>query len=218
MLECSMKTAWHLTHRIRAAMDEAGVTPLGGQGKIVEADASYIGGKERNKHIGKRDPRKIGGAGKMIVHTLVERGGKVRSHVVPNVSGETLGPILRAHVDRASSLMTDTHGGYLHVGKRFARHESVDHGADEYVRGDAHSNTAEGYFSILKRGLTGVYHNVSEAHLHRYLAEFDFRYSNREALNVDDVERAERAIIGFKGKRLTYRTTRGTGRSQTPSN
>jgi transposase-like protein len=209
MLECSMKTAWHLTHRIRKAMDDGGLGPLGGEGKIIEADSTYIGGKEKNKHRNKRKAGNIGGAGKAIAHVLVERDGRVRSHHIPNVNGDTLRPILEAHAKAESSLMTDTHGGYMHVGKRFKRHEMVDHGIGEYVRGDAHSNSAENYFSILKRGLTGVYHGVSEAHLHRYLAEFDFRYSNREGRGVNDVSRAEIALKGFKGKRLTYETTRG---------
>ena len=206
MLDCSMKTAWFLTHRIRETMKDGNTGPLGGEGKFVEADTTYIGGKERNKHVGKRDPKKIGGMGKQIVHTLVERDGRVRSHHVPNVSGYTLRPLLMGNVDRKSALMTDTAGGYLHVGKQFARHEMVDHGKDEYVRGDAHSNTVEGFFSILKHGIIGTYHHVSEAHLHRYLSEFDFRYSNRERLGVDDVSRADIALKGAKGKRLTYRT------------
>jgi hypothetical protein len=113
---------------------------------------------------------------------------------------------MAAHADRKSALMTDTAGGYLHLGRFYARHEMVDHGAEEYVRGDAHSNTVENYFSILKRGIVGVYHHVSEAHLQRYLAEFDFRYSNRQGRGVDDVSRADRALQGVKGKRLTYQT------------
>lgn len=206
MLECSMKTAWFLTHRIREAMKDGSVGPLGGEGKVLEADTTYIGGKEKNKHVGKRNSRNIGGMGKQIVHSIVERDGRVRSHHIPRVNGETLRPILEAHVDKASAFMTDTAGGYLHIGREFARHEMVDHGKDEYVRGDAHSNTVEGYFSILKRGLTGVYHSVSEVHLHRYLAEFDFRHSNRAKLGIDDVSRADLALLGVKGKRLTYRT------------
>jgi transposase-like protein len=206
LLQCSMKTAWFLTHRIREAKQDGALSQLGGEGMFLEADTTYIGGKERNKHVGKRDPKKIGGAGKMIVHSLVERGGRVRSHHIPNVSGHTLRPVLKAHADLRSALMTDTAGGYLHIGRQFARHEMVDHGADEYVRGDAHSNTVEGYFSILKRGIFGVFHHVSEAHLHRYLAEFDFRYSNREKLGINDVSRADLALQGFKGKRLTYET------------
>jgi transposase-like protein len=207
MLQCSMKTAWHLTHRIRKAMDDGGLGQLGGEGKTLEADTTYIGGKEKNKHAWRRHSG-VGGVGKQIVHSLVERDGRVRSHHIPAVNGETLRPILQAHADFKSTLMTDTHGGYLHVGKKFGRYEMIDHGIGEYVRGDVHSNTVENYFSILKRGLTGVYHGVSEAHLHRYLAEFDFRYSNREGLGVDDVSRADVALKGVKGKRLTYETTR----------
>lgn len=206
MLECSMKTAWFLTHRIREAMKDGSAGPLGGAGKFIEADTTYIGGKEKNKHVGKRNRANIGGVGKQIVHSIVERDGRVRSHHIPRVNGETLRPILEAHADKKSAFMTDTAGGYLHIGREFARHEMVDHGKDEYVRGDVHSNTVEGYFSILKRGLTGVYHSVSEAHLHRYLAEFDFRHSNRAKLGIDDVSRADIALLGVKGKRLTYRT------------
>lgn len=213
MLQCSMKTAWHLTHRIRDAMQDRAFGPLGGEGKIVEADTTYVGGKEKNKHVGKRNAANIGGQGKQIVHALVERSGRVRSHHIPNVNGTTLRPVLMSHVNVKSALMTDTAGGYLHVGKEFARHEMVDHGALEYVRGDVHSNTVENYFSILKRGITGVYHHVSEAHLHRYLAEFDFRYSNREKLGVNDVSRSDFALQGVKGKRLTYQTTRTRRRS-----
>jgi hypothetical protein len=151
------KTAWFMCHRLREAMaDLKPAGPLGGSGKIVEADTTYIGGKEKNKHANKRDGKKIGGMGKQIVHTLVERDGSARSHHIPNVTGKTLRPILTANVSRKSDLMTDTAGGYLHVGKEFARHEMVDHGIGEYVRGDAHSNTVEGYFSVLKRGITGV--------------------------------------------------------------
>jgi transposase-like protein len=204
VLEITLKSAWFLSHRIRAAMVDGDLGPMGGEGKIVEADATYIGGKEKNKHVGKRNKRNIGGMGKQVVHTLVERDGRARSHHVADVSGKTLGPILFKNVDRKSSLMTDTGGGYYHAGKAFARHETVDHGKDEYVRGDAYSNTAEGYFSILKRGINGVFHHVSEHHLHRYLAEFDFRYSNRAKLGVDDVERAERALFGVRGRRLKY--------------
>ncbi len=202
----SYKTAWFMMHRLREAMADLKPTgPLGGSGKIVEADTTYIGGKEKNKHSRKRDSKKIGGMGKQIVHTLVERSGSARSHHVPNVNGKTLRPILTANVSRKSSLMTDTAGGYLHVGKEFARHEMVDHGIGEYVRGDAHSNTVEGYFSVLKRGITGVYHHVSEAHLKRYLAEFDFRYNNRSSLGVTDGERTALTMQGIEGKRLTYR-------------
>jgi transposase-like protein len=205
-LGVTYKTAWFMAHRIREAMapnKKAG--PLGGPGKIVEADTTYIGGKEANKHRSKRDSKKIGGMGKQIVHTLVERKGRARSDHIANISGKTLRPIVVQQVSRKSSLMTDTAGGYMGVGKEFERHEMVDHSAGEYVRGDAHSNTVEGYFSVLKRGITGVYHHVSEAHLKRYLAEFDFRYNERSALGVNDAMRAETALKGIVGKRLMYR-------------
>jgi len=204
-LEISLKAAWFLSHRIREAMADGQLGQLVGEGKFVEADHSYIGGREKNKHISKRNAKNIGGTGKQIVHCLVERGGRARTHHIPSVNGETLRPILRRHVNLKSALMTDTHGGYVRAGKEFARHEMVDHGIDEYVRGDAHSNTAEGYFSILKRGIIGTYHHVSEAHLSRYLAEFDFRYSNRVALGIDDFSRTMTALLGAKGKRLTYK-------------
>lgn len=202
MIATNYETAWFLFHRLRECTVGSNPGPLGGEGMVVEADATYIGGKEKNKHVGKRDPKAIGGVGKQIVHTLVERGGRARSHHVANVSGKTLRPILMKNVSRKSSLMTDTAGGYMAMGKEFARHEMVDHSVNEYVRGDAHSNTVEGYFSLLKRGIYGNFHNVSEAHLHRYLSEFDFRYSNRK---ISDVERAEALLKGATGKRLMYR-------------
>jgi transposase-like protein len=204
-LNVTYKTAWFMCHRLREAMADLKPGPLGGSGKVVEADTTFIGGKEANKHRNKRDSKKIGGMGKQIVHTLVERDGSARSHHIANVTGKTLRPILTANVSRKSALMTDTAGGYMGVGKEFARHEMVDHGIGEYVRGDAHSNTVEGYFSILKRGITGTYHHVSEAHLKRYLAEFDFRYNNRMSLGFTDGERTANALRGIEGKRLTYR-------------
>jgi ISXO2-like transposase domain len=208
----SYRTAWFMAHRIREGMAPLFKLegPLGGPGKIVEADTTFIGGKESNKHRSKRDSKKIGGLGKQIVHTLVERKGKARSNHIANISGKTLRPIVVEQVSRKSSLMTDTAGGYMAVGKEFERHEMVDHGAGEYVRGDAHSNTVEGYFSILKRGVYGVYHHISEAHLKRYLAEFDFRYNERSALGVTDAERARKAVAGIAGKRLLYQETNGS--------
>ena len=206
MLQCSMKTAWFLTHRIREAMRVGGLGPLGGEGKTVEADETFIGGKERNRHKSKRATKRLGGSwGKETVFSLVERDGSVRSMHVASVTAAKLRPILVAQVDGQSLLCTDDAGQYHHMGRDFQR-EVVNHSAEEYVRGKAHTNTVENYFSILKRGITGCYFHVSEAHLHRYLAEFDFRYSNRERLGVDDVSRAETALKGFKGKRLTYET------------
>jgi transposase-like protein len=209
MLGITYKSAWFMCHRLREAMAplKGAISPLGGEGKIVEADTTYIGGKEKNKHRNKRTKGNIGGKGKMIAHTLVERGGRARSDHIANVAGKTLRPIVMKQVSRKSSFMTDTAGGYMEMGKEFARHEMVDHGAGEYVRSDAHSNTVEGYFATLKRGIVGTYHHVSEAHLKRYLAEFDFRYNERSALGVNDSERATKALQGIVGKRLTYRRT-----------
>jgi transposase-like protein len=206
MLGVSYKSTWFMMHRIREAMREGKFPgPLGGEGKIVEADETWIGGKEKNKHVGKRKRGNIGGMGKEAAFALVERGGKVRSFHVPEVNGKTLRPILVAQVSRKSTLMTDEGGQYYHAGKEFDRHEMINHSADEYVRGDAHTNTIEGYFSILKRGIIGTYHHISQQHLKRYLAEFDFRYNERSALGVNDKERAARLLKGIVGKRLTYR-------------
>jgi transposase-like protein len=204
-----MKTAWHLTHRIRKAMEDGGLGPLGGEGKTVEADETFIGGKEKNRHKSRRARTRLGGSwGKETVVSLVERDGRVRSMHVASVTADKLRPILKAHIDPASKLYTDDAGQYRHMGRDF-EHEFVNHGAEECVRGRVHTNTVENYFSILKRGITGCYFHVSEAHLHRYLAEFDFRYSNREKLGIDDVSRADLAVKGMKGKRLTYQTTLG---------
>ncbi|MEQ1901488.1 MAG: IS1595 family transposase [Devosia sp.] len=203
----SYRTAWFLAMRCREAMGlgpEAG--PMGGPGEVVEADSSFIGGKESNKHASKRAPKGTtnAGIGKQIVHTLVERGGAARSHHLPNITNKTLKTVLFKNVSRKSTLATDKASGYRFAGRQFAKHEQVDHGKGEYVRGDAYSNTVEGYFAILKRGIFGVFHSVSEQHLSRYLKEFDFRYSNRSALGVEDTERAARALEGTVGKRLMY--------------
>lgn len=208
-LGCTLKTAWFVAHRLREAMKTGHVSLLGGEGRVIEADTTYVGGKEKNKHMAKRKAENIGGMGKEIVHALVERQGNVRSHHIHSVNGETLRPILFGHADKKSRLMTDTAGGYLHLGRAFAQHEMVDHGALEYVRGDVHSNTVEGVFSILKRGIIGTYHHVSRKHLHRYLAEFDFRYNNRIANGVDDGARTVAMMKSAHGKRLTYRRTSG---------
>ncbi len=216
MLGVTYKTAWFMSHRIREAMREINPKALGGRGKIVEADETFIGGKEKNKHLSKRTSA-VGGQGKEIAFSLVERGGSVRSHHVSSVSRKTLRPILYTQISRASTLMTDDAGQYRDSMTRgFARHEAVNHGIGEYVRGDAHTNTAEGYFSILKRGITGVYHHVSEKHLMRYLGEFDFRYNERSALGVTDEDRTLKAIKCIEGKRLTYRRTNQGRASETP--
>jgi transposase-like protein len=201
-LGVTLRTAWHLSMRIRLAMDDSGSDPLGGEGVFIEADETFVGGRARNRAYKAPAPKKA-------VVALVERKGRVRSHHVPEVNAANLRPILEAGIKKASHLRTDESGVYWKVGEKFASHRTVNHSADEYVRGDASTNAAENYFSILKRGIYGIYQHVSEEHLHRYLAEFDFRHSNRIAPGVDDVERTERAIRGIIGKRLTYRTTRG---------
>ena len=205
LLGFSKKTAWFVCHRIRESLRETNLTPLGGEGKFVEADETYVGGKEKNKHVGKRKRENIGGIGKEAVFALVERGGRVRSQQVPSVSAKTLRPIMVEQINKATALMTDDAGQYRHMHKDFARHEVVNHGILEYVRGDAHTNTIEGYFSILKRGITGTYHHVSAQHLKRYLAEFYFRYNERESLGVSDAQRMEKSLKGIVGKRMTYR-------------
>ena len=202
-LGVTYKTAWFMAHRIREAMRELNPTePIGGEGKTVEMDETYIGGKDKNKHAHKRPRMGRGGISKEIAFSLVERGGKVRSHHIASVSGATLRPILAEQLDASSTVMSDTGGARL--AKDYVKHGMVNHGIGEYVRGDVHTNTVEGYFSILKRGITGTYHHVSPEHLKRYLAEFDFRYNERMALGVDDTERTKRALKGAVGKRLTY--------------
>jgi transposase-like protein len=202
-LGVGMKTAWFMGHRIREAMKrDFGMfsPPMGGDGKVIEADETFVGRKPGTKVRS--------GHGHMnAVMALVERDGGVRSFHVPNVRAETLRVVLANNVSRKSHLMTDELKAYTEIGWNFSKHETVKHSADEYVRGNVSTNTVEGFFSILKRGVYGTYQHVSEAHLQRYLAEFDFRYSNREKLGINDVARADRALIGAKGKRLTYETT-----------
>lgn len=205
MLGVTYKTAWFMAHRIREAMRELNPGPLGGEGKYVEVDETYIGGKEHNKHVGKRNSRNIGGRGKEIVFALVERKGRVRSGTVNAVSTKTLRPIMLEQIREATALMSDDAGQYRFMHRDFPKHQVVNHSIREYVRGDAYTNTVEGYFSVLKRGITGTYHHVSPEHLKRYLGEFDFRYNNRSALGIEDDERADLALKGIEGKRLTYR-------------
>lgn len=208
MIGLPYKTAWFMAHRIREGMRQLSPTgPLGGEGKTVEFDETYVGGKEKNKPLHKRNKKNIGGAGKEAVFSLVERGGKVRSHHIANVTAKTLGPIIDAQIAEATRTISDDGGSRVRHGS--PDHHSVNHSIREYVRGDIHTNTIEGYFSIMKRGITGVYHHVSAQHLKRYLAEFDFRYNERSALEVTDAERATKAVAGVVGKRVTYQQTNG---------
>ena len=201
-LKVTYKTAWFMEHRLREAMRE-GHFVMGGEGKTVEIDETYVGGKEANKHRSKRIKGANGGIGKEAVFSLVERGGSVRSHHVASVSIKNLGPILNEQLHAATDVMSD--GGGARVGSMFASHQTVNHSIGEYVRGNVHTNTIEGYFSILKRGIMGTYHHVSQQHLKRYLAEFDFRYNERMALGVSDEDRTAKALRGIVGKRLMYR-------------
>jgi transposase-like protein len=220
-LGCQYKTAWFMSHRIREAMKAPGGMFSTGGGTI-EADETYVGGKERNKHRSKRTKGNIGPVGKTMVFSLVERGGKVRSACLPSVTAKTLAPYLKSQLQSTDTirLMTDGEGQYRLVAPMFRSHDVVNHGAGEYVRGDAHTNTVEGYFSILKRGIIGTFHHVSPHHLQRYVSEFDFRYNHRQTRVKDaegkwvkagfsDVERTEAALKGIAGKRLTYRRING---------
>ena len=207
MLGVTYKTAWFMSHRIREGLKPAkGTPPLGGEGKIVEADETFIGKKDGMR---KRD-----GAGgyqhKRAIMSLVERGGKIRSFKIGKASRDDMLPIMLKNINRKSTLHTDGAQVYKFTGVT-AEHESVDHNK-EYVRdgrdgAKVHTNTLEGFFSVFKRGMVGTYQHCGEQHLDRYLAEFDFRMNNRIALGCDDAVRADRALQGIVGKRLTYRRT-----------
>jgi transposase-like protein len=201
-LGVTYKTAWFMMHRIREAMNPAMPSPIGGTNKVVEADESYVGGKAKNRAY-KPEPKKH------IVMTLVERGGEARSYHVKNANAKTLRDTAVKIASRKSYLATDENAAYTKLGKEFDGHGTVNHSANEYARlgGFIHVNSAENYFSIFKRGVIGTFHHVSEQHLHRYLAEFDFRYNNRSGLGIQDKERVSKIAAGITGKRLTYRRT-----------
>jgi transposase-like protein len=218
-LSIGYEAAWFMAHRIREAMRLGGLSPLGGGGKTVEVDETYIG------HLdGQPKKGRLGTSNMNTVLTLVERGGSARSFHIDSNRIADIAPILRANLSREAKLMTDEHASYKQVGGEFASHDAVNHGKDEYVRywnevtdnlrDDGKpavettviiTNTVEGFFSVFKRGMKGTYQHCAEKHLHRYLSEFDFRYSNRIALGVDDGERRTLAIKNAAGKRLTYR-------------
>jgi transposase-like protein len=202
VLEVQYKSAWFLAHRIREAMRDGALTPFGGAGGRVEVDETYIG---RRPGVIKH-PKAVGAYHKLRVVSLVDREtGAARSIPANRLMRDEVAQIVRANVAKEAKLTTDEARLYWAVGREYAAHDRVLHGASEYVRGDVHTNTIEGFFSIFKRGMRGVYQHCSEKHLHRYLAEFDFRYTNRAALGVDDKARSVTAMQGIVGKRLTYR-------------
>jgi transposase-like protein len=205
------ETAWFMAHRIREAMRDGGLAPLGGNGGIVEADETYFGKVEERKPSKQRGNRpftksgKPGPGGKRAVVALVERGGRVRSFHPATADGATVSNIVRKNIARETRLHTDESRLYRNAGREFSTHETVIHSRGEYVRDDVHTNSVEGYFSIFKRGMRGVYQHCKEKHLHRYLAEYDFRYNHRVRLGYNDGDRAALAVKGAAGRRLTYR-------------
>jgi hypothetical protein len=207
VLGVTLKTAWFMSHRIREAMRSGDMTPFGGEGTPVEVDETNIG------TIQGAEVKRGGYMHKHKVLSLVDRAtGAARSYAISEFKLRTVAPILDANIAREARLMTDEAIMYKHIGWNFADHGVVNHGRDEYVSrqdGTIHTNTIEGFFSVFKRGMKGVYQHCEGKHLHRYMAEFDFRYSNRVALGVDDHERADRALKGIVGKRLTYRRPDG---------
>jgi hypothetical protein len=213
MLGVTYKTAWFMAHRLRMAMAELNPQPLGGKGRVVEADETFIGKPGEIFVSGRGWVQMRGTTTKRKVIALVERGGRARSFHVENLDAATIRKTLGENVSLESRLHTDEAHHYRKPGEKFAAHERVNHGNQEYARGDVTTNTVEGFFSIFKRGMKGVYHHCSEAHLQRYLDEFDFRYSNRTALGVEDAERCRKIIAGIAGKRLTYRRTKGSGKA-----
>ena len=211
MLGVSYKAAWFMSHRIREGMRSGELPPMGGAGGIVEVDETFIGNDRTIKPHGQKKGR--GYAHKHKVLALVDRkAGTARTMVVDDLKAATLTPILTENIAREARVMTDEAGYYARLKDEFADHQFVQHKAEEWARGEVHTNTLEGFFSIFKRGMKGVYQHCAKKHLHRYAAEFEFRYNNRIGLGVNDSERAERALQGIKGKRLTYRWTDGAAR------
>jgi transposase-like protein len=199
-LGVTLKSAWFMAHRLRLAMTQVGLEPMGGAGEVVEIDETYFGNFP--------DVKVRRGIGhKNVVLSLINRkSGEARSFHIAAASVAEIMPIVLANVKAETDVMTDEGRQYKRLKKHFASHEAVNHAKEEYVRGNVHTNTIEGFYSIFKRSMKGVYQHCGERHLHRYLAEFDFRYSNRIALGVNDEARAARMVKGIVGKRLTYRT------------
>jgi transposase-like protein len=218
-LGCEYNTAWFLHHRVMEAMRRGGLDlpPMGGEGKIVEADETYFGNIPEAKRPSKKTTGRAfqkdarGPKFKRVIVSLVERGGEVRSFHVTSAHLENVVTIVRTNIARETRLHTDESKLYHRVGKEFAVHETVNHGNKEYARDDVTTNTVESYFSVFKRGMRGVYQHCSEKHLHRYVAEFDFRYNYRESLGFDDTERTIAAVRGGEGKRLTYHQPHSAG-------
>lgn len=215
-IKVAYNTAWFICHRIREAMSDTDPTPLGGTVKIVEADETYEGKRKtprepspqrKGRPYTKRG--KSGGADKRPVVAVLERGGKVRAKHMMTVNGQNMREFITANVDRASRLHTDESRLYPSIGTEFASHETVNHSAKEFVRGDVTTNTVEGFFGVFKRGMVGVYQHCSENHLQRYLDEFSFRYSHRVKLGIEDAERAEIAMAGGEEKRLRWKQLTG---------
>ena len=209
-LGITYQSAWFLAHRIREAMKDMNPAPMGGEGKVIEADETYHGKREtpRKDRTARTKPSKNskrGGADKRVIFGLVERGGKARTFHINQATAWEVRKIIVRHVSRKSDLHTDEARIYSELGKEFDAHKTVIHSKFEYVRGNVHTNTVENVWSVFKRGMKGIYQHCGEAHLHRYLAEFDFRYNNRAALKVSDTERTENIAKGIEGKRLTYR-------------
>ncbi len=201
-LGVTYKTAWFMAHRIREAMRTGDLAPFGVGGGVVEVDETFIGQK-------KGVPKRSAYHHKLKVLTLIDRNTRqAHSVVIDKLNTRSVAPILRKNLAREARLMTDEAASLHAAWQSFAEHGVVNHNAEEWVRGDVHANTAEGYFSIFKRGMKGVYQHCSEKHLHRYLAEFDFRYNNRVALGIGDVERSGKVMAAIVGKRLTYRGSR----------
>jgi transposase-like protein len=200
-LGCTLKTAWFISHRIRKAMEDIGIIQLGGGGNIVEADETFIGTKP--------DYPKVRGGyyHKFALMSLVQRGGNVHSVKLDRITQKEVTKIIHANVAKDTKLVTDTGAHYRHAKLNVADHQLINHFAGEYVRGEAHTNTVENYFSVFQRCMKGTYQHCAEKHLHRYAAEFDFRYNHRQALGVNDETRTIRALKGIIGKRLTYETT-----------
>jgi transposase-like protein len=207
-LGVTLKTAWFMSHRIREAMRDDNTVDFGAGGGVVEVDETFIGNDRTIKP--KHTKKGRGYAHKHKMLSLVDRStGRAKSIVVDDLKTSTLLPILQANIAKEAIVYTDEAGQYRNLSNEFGGHDFTRHGAGEYVRGDVHTNTIEGYFSIFKRGMKGIYQHCSKRHLHRYAAEFEFRYNNRIANGVDDLGRANAALIGIVGKRMLYRDSLG---------